>query len=478
MRKIAVFSVLFFILPAGCSQEPNNQEENKESLEAGTVITPEDDETQKEQDESEVPEEEKNETSSSKEFETDPLPSTVEELAALEQGKYARKVFNNKDGAEREGQELLEYLGEDMPEISNNPSEEELHYFYRETLKLVQDDYVGEEEILKELKFQLLGSPEIEDPRYQFKEQLNIAILLDASGSMAAQIDGKSKMAAAKETITAFMEELPEDTNVALRVYGHKGTGADSDKELSCNSSDKIYGFDSYKEDAFAKALNSVQPAGWTPNGLALSKAQEDLAEFNGKENTNIVYLVSDGIETCESEPVKVAEQFYDSNIQPIINVIGYDVDSEGQNHLKEIANAAEGLYQTVKDENELANEFDKINEMAEAWEKWKEQGKQEIDLQETQNSLDIFGYTTENLVNLTQEERSLDYIYQALKSTEEISRETYFRLIELNDEYHDSMRGKVEELDKELEDWNENAYQEAIQKLEEKYEGNQTNNG
>ncbi|WP_156289400.1 vWA domain-containing protein [Oceanobacillus salinisoli] len=477
MRKIVVFSVLFFILLAGCSQVPNNQEETSESLEAGTVITPDDDEKQKEQDESEDPDEEINETVVSQEFETDPLPTTVEELAALEQGKYARKVFNNKDGAEREGAELLDYLGEDMAEISSNPSDTELEYFFRETLKLVQDDYVGEEEILKNIKFQLLGSPEVEDPRYQFKEQLNIAILLDASGSMAAQIDGKSKMAAAKETITAFMEELPEETNVALRVYGHKGTGADSDKELSCNSSEIIYGYSPYEKEAFSEALNSVQPAGWTPNGLALSKAQEDLADFIGEENTNIVYLVSDGIETCETEPVQVAKQFYDSNIQPIISVIGFDVDSEGQNHLKEIANAAEGLYQTVQDEAELANEFNKINEMAEAWKEWKEKGMLELDLQEKQNDMDIFGFATRDEAKLFEEQSSLRYIFEALLSTGEISQETFQQLQEINSNYHNAMRTEVDKLQSKLEEWNKNSYKEALQKLEEKYEENQTNN-
>ncbi|UOQ83632.1 VWA domain-containing protein [Gracilibacillus salinarum] len=480
MRKLLVMGLLLCTLLVACSEQPNNENESDESMEAGTVITPSDEGDHQESEKTENTEEEKsqptNDENATQQFETDPLPKTVEELTAIEQGKFAREIFTRKDGAEREGSELLNFLGDDLPELSDNPSEAELHYFYRETLKLVQDDYVGEEEILKELKFQLLGSPEIEDPRYQFKEQLNIAILLDASGSMAQQIDGKSKMAAAKESITTFMEELPEETNVALRVYGHKGTGADSDKELSCSSSEIIYGYSPYEEAAFSDALNSVQPAGWTPNGLALSKAQEDLAEFKGEENTNIVYLVSDGIETCETEPVKVAKQFYDSNIQPIINVIGFDVDSEGQNHLKEIANAAEGLYQTVQDENELANEFDKIREMAEAWEKWKVQGEQAIDLKESQNNVDIFVYTTTNLERLSEEDASIDYIIEALESTGKISKETYLQLDALNSEYHNDMNAEVEKLEDKLDDWNENSYKEALQKLEDKYQENQTN--
>lgn len=458
------------IFLVGCSTDSKSKEEKDESIEAGTIITPDEDEKQKEDKDNA---DENKRSSTSEEFDTDPLPSTVEELAALEKGKYARQVFNNKDGAELKDAALLDNLGEDMPEISSNPSEAELDYFFRETLKLVQDDYIGEEEILKDLKFQLLGSPEIEDPRYQFKEQLNIEILLDASGSMAGVIDGTSKMAMAKETITAFMEELPEETNVALRVYGHKGSGSDDDKALSCGSSEILYEFSPYNEKDFSKALDNVKPVGWTPNGLALSKAQEDLKKLNGEENTNIVYMVSDGIETCGTEPVKVAEEFYNSNIQPIINVIGFDVDSEGQNHLKEIANAAEGIYQSADNQDELAKEFDKINELAEAWEKWKEKGAQKIDLKQTQNSIDIFVHTTRNTTKLWEEQTSLKYIFKALVSTEKISEDTFRDLRERNKTYHNQMRDEQAKLKKELESWNEDSYKEALKKLENKYEEN-----
>src|SRR5699024_2867267 len=259
------------------------EQEDDALMEQGTVITPDEEETQDENGNDEADDD----SHSSEQYDTDPLPTNIEELAALEQGKYARKVFNNKDGAELEGAALLDKLDEDMPEISSSPSKAELDYFFREVLKLVQDDYYGEDDILKHLKFQLLGSPELEDPRYQFKEQLNVEILLDASGSMAEVIDGKTKMEIAKETITTFMSNLPEEAHVALRVYGHKGSSSSDDKALSCSESDILYGFESYEENEFSKALNEVEPVGWTPNGLALTEAQADMEKFDGNENTN-----------------------------------------------------------------------------------------------------------------------------------------------------------------------------------------------
>ena len=48
--------------------------------------------------------------------------------------------------------------------------------------------------------------------------QVNVAILLDASGSMKEKVDGQVKMELAKESIQRFVAELPEGTQVSLRV--------------------------------------------------------------------------------------------------------------------------------------------------------------------------------------------------------------------------------------------------------------------
>lgn len=60
----------------------------------------------------------------------------------------------------------------------------------------------------------------------------NIAILLDASGSMAQKIGGKTKMDLAKEAVNQFVSSMPEGSNVSLRVYGHKGSNSDNDKNF------------------------------------------------------------------------------------------------------------------------------------------------------------------------------------------------------------------------------------------------------
>ena len=52
-------------------------------------------------------------------------------------------------------------------------------------------------------------------------KQLNISVLIDASGSMKATIGGEQMMALGKDAVKRFGTELPEEAIVSLRVYGH-----------------------------------------------------------------------------------------------------------------------------------------------------------------------------------------------------------------------------------------------------------------
>jgi len=46
--------------------------------------------------------------------------------------------------------------------------------------------------------------------------------------------------------------------------------------------------------------------------------------ESKGAENAkNVVYVVSDGIETCGGDPVKAAEELHTSNIKAVVNISG-----------------------------------------------------------------------------------------------------------------------------------------------------------
>ena len=198
--------------------------------------------------------------------------------------------------------------------------------------------------------------PDEEDEIEVVKKQkkTNVVILMDASGSMKASVTGGVKMELAKESIKKFTEQLQTDTNVSLLAYGHKGSGKEADKELSCKEIETVYPLSSYESNSFTNAINSFWATGWTPLAGAIEKANELLANYKKEEYKNIVYIVSDGIETCGGDPVAAAKKLNEGQIEAVVNIIGFDVDDQGQNQLKQVAEAGGGSYSTVRDQSEF----------------------------------------------------------------------------------------------------------------------------
>jgi Ca-activated chloride channel family protein len=293
------------------------------------------------------------------------LPETAEEFYKLPPGRFAGVAYG------KQSEEIKKVLRQ-FPNIEN-PDSEIIELYYLALLGLFAEDYPEPEEIINQIKLSSFGSRDMDDPRYQFKEQYNVMIVLDASGSMGHMAGSKTRMEAAKEAIRSFAASLPDGARVGLRVYGHEGTGSEADKARSCSKSDVMYPLQAYDKQKLDSALAQFKPAGWTPIALALEQAQQDLQAYKGERNTNIIYLVSDGIETCGGDPVQVAKQLADSDVTPIVNVVGFGVDGEAQRQLKAVAEAAKGRYVLIQDQKELEKEFKQAEEIAHKWKKWKD---------------------------------------------------------------------------------------------------------
>ncbi|MBN2910618.1 VWA domain-containing protein [Polycladomyces sp. WAk] len=229
-------------------------------------------------------------------------------------------------------------------------------------------------------------------------KKVNIEILLDSSGSMAEQIDGRTKMDLAKEAINQFVASMPQGANVSLRVYGHKGSNQNKDKAISCNSSEVVYPLGAYDNQKFQSSLNQFQPTGWTPLALAIRSAQQDLSAQSNAEN--IIYIVSDGVETCEGNPVQEAQQLHNSNVKAVVNIIGFDVDNAGQKALQQVAQSGGGTYYTVNNQEDLKAYFNKqYDELSKKWGEWLSKDTNDVG-QQTSKKLDAIGKLLNDGVN------------------------------------------------------------------------------
>lgn len=178
-------------------------------------------------------------------------------------------------------------------------------------------------------------------------------ILLDASSSMLLQTDGRVKMDIAKDAVKSFAQTIGQSSEVSLVVYGHKGSESDADKIESCSAIEELYPMGQYSKKEFHEAVDSFESKGWTPLAGAIQKAAD--MSSNYAEGTTI-YIVSDGGETCDGDPVQASKALAEKNSSNTVNIIGFDVDSKTENQLKAVAEAGNGEYFKADSPDELKN--------------------------------------------------------------------------------------------------------------------------
>ena len=191
------------------------------------------------------------------------------------------------------------------------------------------------------------------------RQASQVLLILDASGSMAGQINGRTKMSVAKLHSAKFLVEMANDLPVGLVVYGHKGSGDESDKQESCSGIELVLPVQQGRKEV-GDAIDELRPTGWTPLAEALSFAETQFSQQasakNDKDAVPVVYLISDGEETCDGDPVAAAKSLHESGIKATVHVIGFDVDDETQIQLKAISDAGGGRFFPAKDASALRN--------------------------------------------------------------------------------------------------------------------------
>lgn len=397
-------------------------------------------------------------------------PMSRSDIVTFPTGKFAQMDVQMD---EEDKATVVEYFSQ-FPKLEEGASEEMMDAYWKKTYEQFHESYPSEASILNNLKYSAFGSPDVEDERFHFKQNLNVVILLDASGSMAAYAGDQPKMDIAKEAIQSFASSLPEDANVALRVFGHEGTGADSDKELSCGSSELVYELGNYNGNEFDQALNKFAPAGWTPIELAIREAQQDLSQYSSEDHTNIIYLVGDGIATCDDDPVQAAKELADSNIHPIMHVIGFDIDSEGQQQLMDISEAVDGLYSDARNKEELAHELDRSKEIAEKWEAWKKDSERQAKLDYHSNYRDIFDFILEWRQKKVRQDLNIMYTWRALRDEGYITSEAFDYLTGKQKEHRQIIEDHHKAMEEEFKDLNIEQYEDAKHAIENLYLDNQ----
>mgnify|MGYP001964284656 CR=1 FL=1 len=180
------------------------------------------------------------------------------------------------------------------------------------------------------------------------------ALVIDASGSMAdADVDGGTRMDAAKQASRDLVNSLPETANLGLLAYGMRESSAPDNRERGCRDIETLVPVGELDKQAMITKIDEMTPSGYTPIGNALRAAAKEL----GNEGERTIILVSDGIDTCAPPPVcEVAKELANEGIDLTIHTVGFKTDEEARKELECIADAAGGIFMEADDAGSLAD--------------------------------------------------------------------------------------------------------------------------
>ncbi|NEA48237.1 VWA domain-containing protein [Streptomyces sp. SID10815] len=185
-----------------------------------------------------------------------------------------------------------------------------------------------------------------------------VELVLDVSGSMRARdIDGGSRMAAAKQAFNEVLDATPEEVQLGIRTLGANYRG--DDRKEGCKDTARLYPVGPLNRTEAKTAVATLSPTGWTPIGPALLKAATDL---EGGDGARRIVLISDGEDTCQPlDPCEVAREIAAKGIGLTIDTLGLVPDAKTRDQLSCIADATGGTYTDVRHKEELS---DKVGEL------------------------------------------------------------------------------------------------------------------
>lgn len=170
-------------------------------------------------------------------------------------------------------------------------------------------------------------------------------IVMDGSGSMWGQIDGRPKLDIARETVAGVLDGMPSGQELGLLAYGHREKGNCSDIELMVPPAAGTAG-------QIRDAVNRMRFLGKTPLSDAVRQAAEEL---RFREAAATVVLITDGLETCAADPCALAQELEAAGLNFTAHVIGFGLSQAEGAQVACLAEGTGGRYFDAGDAATLA---------------------------------------------------------------------------------------------------------------------------
>ncbi|MEV4757272.1 VWA domain-containing protein [Micromonospora sp. NPDC049559] len=207
-----------------------------------------------------------------------------------------------------------------------------------------------------------LGAPPAGADETTPSEPPKVELVLDVSGSMRANdIGGRSRISVAQQAFNDVVDALPEGTQLGIRVLGATYPG--DNKAIGCKDSQQIVPVGPVDKQQAKGAIATLRPTGFTPIGLALRGAAQDLGTG---ETTRRIVLISDGEDTCAPpDPCEVARELAAQGTHLVVDTLGLAPDEKVRRQLLCIAGATGGTYTSAQSPEQLTNRIKQLVDRA-----------------------------------------------------------------------------------------------------------------
>lgn len=171
-----------------------------------------------------------------------------------------------------------------------------------------------------------------------------VIVILDASGSMWGQIDGKPKQEIARQSLRSALASVPAGEKIGFMAYGHRD-------KTSCDDVELIVPPAAGTANAISTAADNLKFLGKTPLTAAVKQAAEAL---NYTEGQTKIVLITDGLESCGGDPCALGKELKAAGPDFTVDVVGFGLSSDDGRQVACLAEATGGKYIQAPDEKAL----------------------------------------------------------------------------------------------------------------------------